>query len=96
MPLTRREFIGQSAVAGASLALAACRAGAPVRATPAVSRISRSWISITKGYLLLDLDRERARSERYFVDTIERRSAGQRLARAFETPRGSAILRSVS
>ncbi|MEQ8484562.1 MAG: alkaline phosphatase D family protein [Pseudomonadales bacterium] len=41
-----------------------------------------------KGYLLLDVDAERAQGEWWFVDTIRERSAGERLGAAFATARG--------
>ncbi|MCB1685890.1 MAG: alkaline phosphatase D family protein, partial [Pseudomonadales bacterium] len=41
------------------------------------------------GYLLLDIDSERARGEFWMVDTISRRSSGQRLATAYVTENGA-------
>jgi alkaline phosphatase D len=42
-----------------------------------------------RGYGLLDLDRERARAEWWFVDTVAEPSRGERLGAAFEVARGS-------
>jgi hypothetical protein len=40
------------------------------------------------GYLLLDIDSERARGEFWMVDTISQRSTGQRMATAYVTENG--------
>lgn len=41
-----------------------------------------------RGYVLLDLDRERAHAEWWHVETIAERRPDERLARAFRSPRG--------
>ncbi len=41
------------------------------------------------GYLLLDLDHERAQGEWWYADAIDRRDVGERLAAAFATARGA-------
>ena len=45
-----------------------------------------------RGYLLLDLDRERARAEWWFVDTVTRRSDAERRGGALATQRGTGHL----
>ncbi len=42
-----------------------------------------------RGYVVVDVDRERMRAEWWFVDTVERRADGERLARALVSRRGS-------
>lgn len=48
-----------------------------------------------KGYLLLDLDAERAQGEWWFVDGIRERGAGERLGAAYATVRGANHLMTV-
>lgn len=48
------------------------------------------WFDIAqRGYVLLDVDRERVQAEWWFADTVETRSRGERLAAAFTTRRGT-------
>lgn len=47
------------------------------------------WVDLLhRGYALLDLDRERAQCEWYFVDTVAERQHHESFARAFRTLRG--------
>lgn len=48
------------------------------------------------GYLLLDLDQERAQGEWWYVDALDRPDAGERFAAAYATLRGANHLRSVA
>ncbi|MCZ6465339.1 MAG: alkaline phosphatase D family protein [Proteobacteria bacterium] len=48
-----------------------------------------------RGYVLLDLDAERAQAEWYFVDTVEERRAGERFGGAFAARRGEGRLTEV-
>jgi alkaline phosphatase D len=51
------------------------------------------WVDFEhRGYVVLDVDRERARAEWWLVDQVETPSCQQRLAAAFETRRGSSHL----
>ncbi len=43
-----------------------------------------------RGYMILDLDRERALAQWYFVDSVLERGGGERLARSFQVRAGSA------
>ncbi len=47
------------------------------------------------GYMLLDIDRERAQAEWYFERDVRHPLPDERLARAFATPRGSHRLEEV-
>ena len=48
------------------------------------------------GYTILDLDRERAQAEWWFVDSVERRGGNERFARAFATARGESRLQPIA
>jgi alkaline phosphatase D len=48
-----------------------------------------------RGYVLLDLDRERAQAEWYFVETVTERDPREHLAAAFHTRRGANHLEAV-
>ena len=48
------------------------------------------------GYVVIDIDADRIRSEWWHVDTVLERTGGVSLAAAFETPRGARQLRRVS
>lgn len=55
------------------------------------------WVDFHhRGYGLLDVDRQRAQCEWWFVDTVDERRSGERFARAFATARGRDHLRPVS
>jgi len=41
------------------------------------------------GYVVIDIDADRIRSEWWHVDTVLERTSGVSLAAAFETPRGA-------
>ncbi len=49
-----------------------------------------------RGYGILDLNRERAQSEIYHVDTVDTRGGGEQLAAAFAVRSGSTLLQQVS
>jgi len=49
-----------------------------------------------RGYVLLDLDRERAHAEWWHLDTVRERRVDQRLAAAFRTRRGRSHLEAVA
>ncbi|MCH2172506.1 alkaline phosphatase D family protein [Myxococcota bacterium] len=55
------------------------------------------WVDVhARGYTILDLDETRAQAEWYFLDTVERRGAGERFAAAFASAHGENRLLPVS
>jgi hypothetical protein len=48
------------------------------------------------GYVVIDIDADRIRSEWWHVDTVLERTTAVSLGAAFETPRGARRLRRVS
>lgn len=54
------------------------------------------WVDLLhRGYALLDLDRQRAQCEWYFVDTVAERSHDEEFAQAWSTSRGRSHLEAV-
>jgi alkaline phosphatase D len=54
------------------------------------------WVDfLSQGYALLDVDRERAQCEWYYVDTVRERRAGERFAKGFRALRGRPYLNEV-
>ena len=55
------------------------------------------WVELeTRGYVVLDLRRERIQAEWWFVDTVEERRADEHMAKAFVVERGRPRLREVA
>jgi len=63
-------------------------------AAPVAAHEHVRWCEMAShGYVVVDIDAERVRSEWWHVDTVLEPSRGARLAVAFETPRGEPALR---
>jgi alkaline phosphatase D len=67
---------------------------AETRARDALARHPHlRWLDLReRGYAVLELDRERARAEWWFVESVLEPGAGERLGAAFETRRGTSHL----
>jgi alkaline phosphatase D len=54
------------------------------------------WFDLTqRGWVLVDVDRERTSAEWWFADTVAERRSGERLAAAFATRRGTSRLEAI-
>lgn len=68
-----------------------------VMAVAFTAPLALGWCEMAShGYVVIDIDADRIRSEWWHVDTVLERTSGVSLAAAFETPRGARQLRRLS
>jgi alkaline phosphatase D len=105
-PFSKRGYDARTSRGSLAVELVApAIASSPLASFPnADERFSRSleelphlrWFDLVqRGYVLLDVDRERARAEWWFADTVAERRPGERRAAAFEARRGTNRLEAV-